>query len=56
MKITGRKPKLTHEQVHDLRRWYASTRTVKDKARELGISATALKQYVKGAHKRREFA
>lgn len=52
----GRKPKLTPEQASDLRAWAAQRMTLAEKARELGIGLTAAKNYISGAHKRREYA
>ena len=50
--LVGRKPKLTPEQVLELRRTWKDYRTVGDAARHYGISYRVLKAYVNGEHKR----
>ena len=49
----GRKPKLTPEQVAELRQWavYGTNRT--EVARRLGVSTQTLRCYLRGEHKRR---
>jgi len=54
--MVGRPPKLTPAQAAELRVWAAQRMTLAEKARELGIGLTAAKNYISGAHKRREYA
>jgi len=49
---TGRKPKLTPEQVRAVRAWAALGTNKTAVARRLGIGLTALDRYIARAHKR----
>lgn len=50
--LTGRRPKLTPEQVRALRQWAALGTTVSAVARTLGVSRGTLRRYLARAHKR----
>lgn len=48
-RLCGRKPKLTPRQLRELQAWDAARKTIptlRGKARELGISETALRNYL----------
>lgn len=53
MKIVGRKPALTPEQVRAVREWAAFGRSAPQVARNLGIGYSTLRRYLAGEHKRR---
>lgn len=50
--LTGRRPKLTPEQVRALRRWAALGTSISGVARTLGVSRGTLRRYLARAHKR----
>lgn len=51
MKLMGRKPKLSADQVARLREWAANRMTATEFARQLGIAPTTLHAYLRGERK-----
>lgn len=52
--IGGRKPKLTPEQAAEVRAWAAQRKTLAQKAAELGVAESTVKNYINAVHKRAE--
>ena len=52
MRICGRKPKLTPEQIKKAREWASIGRTFKQAAMHFGVSPSVLRNYINGKHKR----
>ena len=50
--MAGRRPKLTADQVREVRAWAAQRVTVVAKARELGVSPRVLRAWIAGDRKR----
>jgi predicted transcriptional regulator len=51
VRLVGRKPKLSPDQVRQLREWAAFGRNQTDVARRMGISTGAVRNYLRGTQK-----
>ena len=49
--MIGRKPKLSPDQVRQLREWAANRKTARAMAAELGIATSVLHAYLRGERK-----